>query len=250
MKSMVLRGHENAEGAQHKAWGSLHLFAIASLFAFVAVGFLMIYLFRTLAIDGMLKVAEVEHVKLAQLIGNETWDDVFGPWIQVTQGKSVEEVRTSSELLAIERKISLLLKATRVCKIKAYDLKGMTIYSTDPSQIGQSKFDSPGVKAGLLGFSSAKLVHRDQASYLECETYTRDLVESYVPHFSGATGKVTGVFEIYGDATGVLAEIDKREWFLFVVVIGPLALLYLVLFFIFKRTDDALARCNQARKAA
>jgi hypothetical protein len=64
--------------------------------------------------------------------------------------------------------------------------------------------------------------------------------ESYVPHFSTATSKVTGVFEIYGDATEVLAEIDKRKWFLFLVVIGPLALLYLLLFFIFKRTQDDL----------
>lgn len=112
----------------------------------------------------------------------------------------------------------MLLKGTRVCKTKAYDLKGMTIYSTDPRQIGESKSASPDVVQGLVGFSSAKQVHRDQDSYLECEVRTRDLVESYVPHFSRITGKVTGVFEIYGDATGVLAEIDKREWFLVFVM--------------------------------
>jgi len=204
--------------------------------AFVAVGFLMVYLFRTLAIDGMLKVAEVEHVKLAQLIGNETWDDIFGSWIQATQGKSIDEIRAAPELPAIERKITLLLKGTRVCKIKAYDMKGMTIYSTDPGQIGENKSSSPGVVAGLLGYSNSHLVHRDQTSYLECEVQTRDLVESYVPHFSRATGKVTGVFEIYGDATGLLAEIDRREWYLVLVVIGPLALLYLAMFYIIRRT--------------
>lgn len=250
MKSLVPQGSENAGGAKRRSFGALHLVAITSLFAFVAVGFLMVYLFRTLAIDGMLKVAEVEHVKLAQLIGNETWDDVFGPWVQATQGKSIDEIRAAPELPAIERKITLLLKGTRVCKIKAYDLKGMTIYSTDPRQIGENKSASLGVVQGLLGFSSAKLVHRDQDSYLECEVHTRDLVESYVPHFSRTTGKVTGVFEIYGDATGVLAEIDKREWFLVFVVIGPLALLYLLMFFIFKRTEDALFRCNEASRSA
>jgi len=206
------------------------------LVAFVAVGSLMVYLCRTLAIDGMLKVAEVEHVNLAQFIGNETCDYIFGSWIQATQGKSIEEIRAAPELSAIERKITLLLKGTRVCKIKAYDMNGMTIYSTDPRQIGENKSSSPGVAAGLLGYSNAHLVHRDQTSYLECEAQTRDLVESYVPHFSRTTGKVTGVFEIYGDATGLLAEIDRREWYLLLVVIGPLALLYLAMFYIIKRS--------------
>jgi len=250
VKSLVPLGVKNAGGAKRRSFGSLHLVAIASLFAFVAVGFLMVYLFRTLAVDGLIKVAEIEHIKLAQLIGNETWDDIFGPWIQATQGKSIEEIRAAPELPAIERKINALLKGTRVCKIKAYDLKGMTIYSTDLNQIGEDKKSSPGVVAGLLGFSSANLIHRDQISYLECEVHTRDLVESYVPHYSRTTGKVTGVFEIYGDATGVLTEIDRREWYLVIVVIGPLALLYLAMFFIFKRTQDALLRSTPTRSSA
>lgn len=250
VNSQVPQVAANIGGATRRGFGSLHVFAITSLIAFVAVAFLMVYLFRTLAVDGLIKVAEVEHVKLAQLIGNETWDDVFGPWILATQGKSAQDLRAAPELAAIERKISLMLKGTRVCKIKAYDLKGMTIYSTDPEQIGQGKRGSPGVTAGLLGFSSANLVHRDQTSFFECEVQTRDLVETYVPHYSRTTGKVTGVFEIYGDATGLLAEIDRREWTLVFVVIGPLALLYLLMFFIFKQTKDALLWCNEANRAA
>lgn len=238
MTSLVTQGIDSKAGESRRGFGSLHLFAIVSLVAFVMVALLMGYLFRALAVDGLIKVAEVEHVKLAQLIGNETWDDVFGPWILATQGRTAQELRASPELPAIERKIRLMLKGTRICKIKAYDLNGMTIYSTDLKQIGEDKRGSPGVKAGLLGFSSASLVHRDQISYFECEALTRDLVETYVPHFSRTTGKVTGVFEIYGDATEVLAEIDRREWYLMLVVIGPLALLYLALFFMVKRSRD------------
>ena len=248
MKSQVLQVAENINSATRRGIGSLRFFAIGGLIAFVVVAFLMVYLFRTLAVDGLIKVTEVEHVKLAQLIGNETWDDIFGPWILATQGKSAQELRAAPELPAIERKIKLMLKGTRVCKIKAYDLKGKTIYSTDPDQIGQDKRGSPGVTAGLLGFSNANLVHRDQTSFLECEVQTRDLVETYVPHFSRATGKVTGVFEIYGDATQVLAEIKRQEWTLLFVVIGPLALLYLAMFFIIKQSQDAFLRCIRERK--
>lgn len=248
MKSLEPQGVENAGGANRRSFGSLHLFAIASLISFVAVAFLMGYLFRGLAIDGLLKAAEVEHIKLAQLIGNETWDDAFGPWIQTAQCKSAEELKAAPELSAIERKMTLLLKGTRIFKVKAYDTKGMTIFSTDLEQIGEDKSTNPGVKAGLLGLSSSHLVLRDEISSFEGEVQKRDLVESYVPHFCSTTGKVTGVFEIYGDATGVLAEIDRRQWYLVFVVIGPLALLYLALLVLAKRTQDAFLRSNRERQ--
>lgn len=220
----------------HSGLGSLKYFVITSLIAFVAVAVLMGYLLRTMAIDSLIHQAEVAHVRLAQVIGNETGDDVFGPWFHKMRGKPAAEIRAAPELDAIERKIALLTNGTRIFKIKAYDEKGLTIYSTDVKQIGENKSTNPGVMAGLIGLSSSRLVHRDQISHFEGVIQSRDLVESYVPHYDPGTGKVSGVFEIYGDATGVLAEINKRQWQLAVAVIVPLVLLYLALFSLVKRS--------------
>lgn len=248
MKMFEKKPVENGGVADRKGVHLLRSFAIASLIAFVAVAALMGYLFRTVAIDGQLKATEIEHIKMAQLIGSETWDDAFGPWMQTTRGKSAQELRDSLEIPAIKRKMMLRLKGTRVFRIKAYDSKAMTVFSTELSQIGQDKSDNVGVRAGLLGLSSSRLVHRDQVSHFEGEVQTRDLVESYVPHYDRASGKVVGVFEIYGDASALLADINRQQWYLVLVVIGPLALLYLALFIIVKRAQDSLLRNKRERK--
>lgn len=248
MKNMEHAAVTHQGIADRRGVNLLPFFAVASLIAFVTVATLMGYLFRTVAIDGMLHAAEIEHIKLAQLIGNETWDDAFGPWMQTTRGKSAQELRASLEIPAIKRKMMIRLKGTRVFRIKAYDSRGMTVFSTELSQIGQDKSDNVGVKAGLLGLSSSRLAHRDQISHFEGEVQTRDLVESYVPHYDRATGKVVGVFEIYGDASALLAEVDRRQWQLVLVVIVPLALLYLAMFVIVKRAQDALSRNRRERR--
>jgi len=240
----VQKVSESAAVVQQRGFDPLHLFAIVSLLAFVAVASLMGYLFRQLAMEGLLRGAESEHVKLAQVMGNSNWGDAFGPWMEMTRGKSADELRVSLELPAIQRKMVLLMKGTRVFKIKAYDLQGRTIFSTDVRQIGEDKSANPGVKAALLGLSSSSLVYRNEVSHFEGQRQIRDLVESYVPHYDPATGKVNGVFEIYGDATGVLADIDQRQWYLVAVVVGPLALLYLALLGMVRRGRRALLRQN------
>ncbi len=64
------------------------------------------------------------------------------------------------------------------------------------------------------------------------------------------TGQVSGVFEIYRDATSVLAEVGQRQWVLVAAVIALLTLLYLVVFIIVKKAQDQIIEQNQERKRA
>ena len=228
----------------------LRFFTTASLVAFVVVAGLLGYVFRTLSIDGLLNGYESEHVNHAQVIANEMWDADFGPLALALAGKSAAEVKAAPQIPAIQKRVSKLLKGTKIFKIKVYDLRGMTIFSTELRQIGEDKGNNAGVIAGLHGRSSSQLVHRDQFSATEGEVQNRDLVESYVPRYDPATGKVSGVFEIYGDATSVLAEIDRRQWYMVLSVTGLLALLYLVLSAIVKRAQDVIIEQNQERERA
>ena len=228
----------------------LRYFTTASLVAFVVVAALLGYAFRTLSIDGLIGGYESEHVNHAQVLANEMWDDDFGPLILALAGKSAADVKAAPQIPAIHEKVSRLLKGTKIFKIKVYDARGMTVFSTEPRQIGEDKSSNAGVMAGLRGRSSSRLVHRDQFSAFEGEVQNRDLVESYVPRYDPASGVVSGVFEIYGDATSVLTEIDRRQWFVVGSVISLLSLLYLVLFMIVKRAQDLIHRQNQEREDA
>lgn len=226
----------------------LRFFTTTSLVAFVAVALLLGYLFRALSIEGLLKGYEGEHVNLARVIANEMWDDEFAPFVLTMTGKSSAELQTAPQIPALHQKVLMLLKGTRIFKIKVYDLKGMTIFSTELKQIGEDKSNNAGVIAGLRGLSSSKLVHKDQFSAFEGEVQNRDLVESYVPRYDPATGKVSGVFEIYGDATSVLEEIGKRQGIIVFSVIGLLTLLFLALFAIVRKAQELIILQNQERE--
>ncbi|MDD5176552.1 MAG: diguanylate cyclase [Sterolibacterium sp.] len=228
----------------------LRFFTTASLVAFVVVAALLGYIFRTLAIDGLLSGYESEHVSLAKVVANEMWEGDFAPFVQAMAGKSVAELQAAPQLPELYREMLMLLNGTKIFKIKVYDLKGKTIFSTELKQIGEDKSNNAGVIAGLRGLSSSKLVHRNQFSAFEGEVQNRDLVESYVPRYDPATGKVSGVFEIYGDATAGLAEIDKRQWYVVLSVIALLALLYLALSIIVKKAQDLIIQQNQEREKA
>ncbi|MFZ4479216.1 MAG: diguanylate cyclase domain-containing protein [Rhodoferax sp.] len=228
----------------------LRYFASASLVAFVVAAILLGYVFRAQSIGGLLAVYEGEHVNHAQIIANQMWERNFGPLILAREGKSDAELKALPQMPALHQEVLGLLKGTKIFKIKVYDLKGITVYSTELRQIGEDKSANAGVIDGLRGLKSSELVHRNQFSAFEGEVQQRDLVESYIPRYDPVSGTVSGVFEIYGDATEMLAEIGKRQWILVLAVMTLLSLLYLALSTIVKRAQDHIAEQNRARQKA
>lgn len=77
----------------------LRFFTTTSLVAFVLVAVLLGYIFRSLAIDGLVSGYESEHVNHAQVIANELWDDDFGPLVLTMAGKSAAEVRAGKSVV-------------------------------------------------------------------------------------------------------------------------------------------------------
>ncbi len=244
-------GATDSSGSRGQAdFKLLRFFTTASLVAFVVVAVLLGYIFRTLSIDGLLKGYESEHVNHAQFIANEMWDGEFGPLVLAMAGKSAAELQRAPQLPALHQKVLKLLRGGKIFKIKVYDLKGMTIYSTELTQIGEDKSNNRGVIGGLQGMSSSELVHRDQFNAFEGEVQNRDVVETYVPRYDPDSGKIGGVFEIYGDATAVVSEVGKRQWTMVFAVIALLSLLYLALSIIVKTAQNFIFQQNKEREKA
>ena len=237
-----------AGAASRREFRLVRFFTTTSLFAFLVVAAMLGYLFRALSIEGLLNGYENEHSNIAKIIANEMWDHDFAPFVAAMQGQPAAVLKTAPQLADLHHKVQKLLWGTKTFKIKVYDLKGMTMYSTDFKQIGEDKSANPGVIAALRGLSQSKLTHRDQFSTFEGEVQNRDLVESYVPRYDPATGEVSGVFEIYGDATAILMDIGRKQWIIVGSVIIALSLLYLVLFIIVKRAQDLIVQRNTERE--
>lgn len=228
----------------------LRFFTTTSLVAFVVVAAMLGYVFRALSIGAMISSYESEHTNLAKVLANEMVSHDLGLFFPSGEVKPGDDLKRLTQIPAMNKEVTSLLKGTTIFKIKLYSMQGMTVYSTELKQIGEDKSKNAGVMAGLQGLTRSMLTHRNTFSAFEGEVQNRDLVESYVPLYDPATGMVAGVFEIYGDATQSLADIGQRQWYIVGAVIGLLSLLYLALFIIVKRAQDLIIQQNDERERA
>ncbi len=254
-KLRLIKALPNSEGAQATPVKEVHFrllpyFTGASLLAFAVVAIVMGYVFRTLSVEGMIAGHERQHINYARIIANQMWDADFDPLLKVAPTLSAAQLRAEPRLPALKHKVLRLLQSSDITKIKVYDLRGMTVFSTDSAQIGEDKSQNEGVIKALRGVSSSELVHENQLSPSEGEVQEHDVVESYVPRHDPATGRVSGVFEIYGDATTVLTDIGRRQWLVVATVIALLSLLFGVLWLIVKRAQGIIVERGRAHKRA
>ena len=207
-------------------------FTATSLVAFIVAAVVLGYVFRTFLIDSLVHSQEEANVNLTKVFSNSLWQSHFGPFVQAMEGKPAAELKAAPQLPELHGKVLALMRGSTTFKVKVYDMRGMTVYSTELAQIGEDKSKNAGVVAAWKGATTSELVHRNTFSALEGEVQNRDLIQSYIPQYDPGTGTVVGVFEVYSDVTPLLAEIGKKQWYVMIAVVGLMATLHLALILI------------------
>lgn len=145
----------------------------------------------------------------------------------------------------IRRQIATAVQGTQVLKVKIYNRAGVTVFSTDPDQLGEDQSRNRGFLGALSGSIVSAVTFRDQIDAFDGFIADRDLVQSYVP-VRTADGAVRGVFEIYTDVT----ESTAAMWRTFAAELATLGsaftIVLLLLFAIVRRNARLMRRQHRA----
>ena len=193
------------------------------------------------------QIAERNNVSMARAISNYIWPriDAF-----VLNAKTLDkdDLRRHPTLGEIRDLTLDLVRETPVLKIKIYDLNGLTIFSSDPTQIGQDKGDNAGFLSARNGTVASELTHRDSFSAFEQQVEDRDVLSSYIP-VRMKDDEIRGVFEVYYDVTQLLARIKYSQQLQIIVVALTLALLYLMILLLVRHRDGLIESHHADRVA-
>ncbi|MCB0067325.1 MAG: hypothetical protein KDD77_09245, partial [Caldilineaceae bacterium] len=124
---------------------------------------------------------------------------------------SVDALRNSPEIAKLDAAIQTGMAGNGVVKVKIYGLDGRTLYSSQPSQIGEDQSSNEGWRLALGGEIVNELTHRDEFNAFDGVIENRDVLASYIPIRRSDDAPVEAVFELYGDVTELVRELDDVQ---------------------------------------
>ena len=221
----------------------LRHFSLTSAVAILSVTVALLMLYRHNAVNALVELAENQNVALARSFANTIWPR-FSDYVTGVSGLDGDALRARPETRQIHDTLKRLAAGLPVLKVKIYNLDGLTVFSSQASQMGDDKSNSPGfIAAAREGRPKSKLAHKDRFSTISGEVADLhlDLVESYLPIRRG-DGRIEGVFELYSDVTPLTDKIARSTNRLAAGLVLVFGLLYGVLFLIVRHADRILKR--------
>ena len=221
------------------------LIALAVLFAVVLA---LSLLYRGLLFDSLVESETHASVALSKTFANAIWPSHAR---FVTGAGSLDRgtLAGREEIAALDRDLRRLADGLSVVKVKIYDLKGLTVYSTDPRQIGQDASGNPGFRRARDGYPAGNLTLRRKVDSWEGEMAERHIIATYVPVHVYEAAPVEAVLEVYNDVTELVEATQASQWKILAAVLGAMALIYVVLQAILAYYQRLLAEKERERAA-
>ncbi len=192
----------------------------------------------------LLRVAENQNVTLARSFANTVWAR-HAEYLSTAGHLDGDALRARPETADLDRQLRQITKGLPVLKVKIFDLNGLTLYSSEYSQIGESRSGNAGfLKAARTGIPASKMSFRGSFSAFSGTLANVDLAESYVPIIDNA-GQVKSVFELYTDITPHVASMRSDCWSAAILAVFASCIIYLVLLLVVRHADSLIRRQQQ-----
>ncbi|MDD2743741.1 MAG: EAL domain-containing protein [Rhodocyclaceae bacterium] len=213
-------------------------FSTLSFILIVLAAGLLGPLYRYISIGQMKTLAEDRNMAMTQVFKNSFGSELLG-MIRNSVGRDGVFLHQTSGDQALRDRVVRLLDNTGVVRIKLYNRLGVTIFSTEASQIGQNKLNNPGFQAAIGGKVLSELMQRDDIDAIKGDGVKMDVVATYTP-IVGESMAVEGVFEIYQDVSPFVLSLNRALGWVTVGLIAVLASLYLMQYLLVRRAQGIL----------
>ena len=218
---------------------SITSFVVITVIAMATLSLVVLY--RQLTVSELVELEASRNVALTQVFANSIWPR-FASYVTSVSAADGNKLRARPETAQIRKAVIALMQNLPVLKIKIYNLDGLTVFSTDPDEMGVQKASNTGFfMAAREGRVMSDVTHRGKFNAFDRELQDRDILESYLPLRQG-DGPVEAVFELYSDVTVLLQRIDQVQRNLLVGLIVAFGLIYGGLFLIVRRGNMILKR--------
>ncbi len=182
---------------------------LISLAALVAVVVALSLLYRGLVVDSLVKSETDANVAFTKTFANALWRR-HAAFVLRARELPRAALAERPEIEAIAEELRPLAAGLNVVKVKIYDLNGLTVFSTDPRQIGEDQSANPGFRRARDGYAASEITFRDRFDAWEGELSERNIIASYVPIHMQEAEPVEGVFEVYRDVTDLVCAHRAR----------------------------------------
>ncbi|RFO95682.1 hypothetical protein DIC66_16945 [Rhodoferax lacus] len=224
-----------------KKFRLLRYFALTSLLGVLLVLAPLVYFYRQFATEALEQHETHDNVVVAQVFASTLWPR-HAAFMQAAAGLGPQQLREHPQVALIRADVLQQMKGLSVVKVKIYDLRGMTVFSTDARQIGEDKSDDEGVQGAIAGRVSSEIAFENTFDAFEKVINDRNLVSSYIPIRVDERQAPQGVFEVYSDVTDYMVELKQTTWEIIGVVLGSLGVFYVFMYAIMRRADQVLRR--------
>jgi signal transduction histidine kinase/CheY-like chemotaxis protein len=217
----------------------LRHFSVMSALATAAITSILVLGFGWYENRNLHQLAEDRNIAQAYGFANAMLDR-FTRHVGHPVGTPGDVLRAQPETKLLDTELRQMTRNLPVLKVKVYNPGGLTIYSSDHAQIGESKAGDRGFRSSVREKKAFTTSGRRAVLNSFGENFTgRSVAETYVPILND-TGDVWVVLELYTDISAYVAEVDREIWTMVMLLVGALGALYVLLYLVVKRADGIL----------
>jgi signal transduction histidine kinase/ActR/RegA family two-component response regulator len=188
--------------------------------------------------EGIVNATKAASMAITEVMVSEAWNEIQ-PLLLLDE-ESVVAIKANPHFAQIDAAVRKFSRQTDIVKVKIFDLRGVTQYSSEFRQIGENKAASSGFSSAVQGVATSELSFRQSFESFGRTLEEVNLVSSYVPVVEGT--KRVAVLEIYTDRSSEFAHMRAQQWGLLLGLGAIYVVLYAVLLFVFWSSERARLR--------